>query len=427
MKFSELGLNEQLLEAISYMSFSTATPVQEQAIPQIIKKRDLIACAQTGTGKTAAFLLPALNAILDGKGGNGIKALIMVPTRELAIQIDRQIEAIAYSTEISSLPIYGGGDGSEWNQQKKALKGGVDIVIATPGKLISHLNMGYVNFNSLTHLILDEADRMLDIGFHADILKIVSFLPKNRQTLMFSATMPKKIRELSKRLLKDPAEISLAISKPVEGVTQLAYMASDEQKTKLLRLLLKEREDYKSIIIFSATRSNVSKIVRSLSRKGFAVEGISSDLEQSEREAVLDRFKAKQTRIIVATDVISRGIDIKGIDLVVNFSVPKDAEDYVHRIGRTARAASKGEAITFISAQEIIGFHKIEKLIERKLDKLQPKEELGPGPEWVEPKPRKKKKKYFHKKGNKPKGNFRKKGPVNANSKGNKGVSSSAK
>ncbi len=381
MKFTEFGLNEELVEAISYMNFTDATPIQEQAIPIILAGNDLIGCAQTGTGKTAAFLLPVLDSIMKNKK-EGIKVLIVVPTRELALQIDQQIEAISYGTDISHMPIYGGGDGADFVAQKKGLVRGADIVIATPGKLLSHLHMQYVIMDNLTHLILDEADRMLDIGFHDDILKILSFVPKDRQNLMFSATMPDKIRTFAKKILNNPKEINIAMSKPAEGVLQVAYLVYDRQKIELITHLIQDKPDYKSILIFSSTKKNVHEIVRALKRTGIAAEGMSSMLEQKDREKLMLKFRARKVRVLVATDVISRGIDIQDISLVINYHVPKDPEDYVHRVGRTARAESTGVAITFVNAKDMYSFDRIEKLIGIDIVKVQPPKELGPGPSW---------------------------------------------
>ncbi|MCB0704033.1 MAG: DEAD/DEAH box helicase [Saprospiraceae bacterium] len=381
MRFTDLNLNEELLEALSYMGFEEATPIQEQAIPLILNNRDLIACAQTGTGKTAAFILPVLNQIAINRQ-SGTSALVIVPTRELALQIDQQIQGFAYFVGINSLSIYGGGDGIEFDQQKKALSAGADIVVATPGKLISHLNMGYVKFDHVKHLILDEADRMLDMGFMEDIHKIFSYLPNDRQNLMFSATMPPKIRKFAREFLRDPEEISIALSKPAEGVLQAAYLAYDQQKAELLSILIADKPNYKSILIFSSTKRKVFEIARSLKNKGFSVDGISSDLDQKEREEVLSKFRAKKTRILVATDVLSRGIDIKDINLVINYDVPGNAEDYVHRIGRTARADTTGVALTLINEHDMADFSQIEKLIEREVMKVPLPPELGQGPEW---------------------------------------------
>ncbi len=383
MTFQELGLHEQILEAISYMGFKEATPVQERAIPLILRKKDLIACAQTGTGKTAAFMLPVLQALTEKPYRGKTRALVIVPTRELAQQIDRQIQGFSYFLELESFALYGGGDGDDWVQQKKALQGGTDIIVATPGKLISHLTMGsYTDFSQVEYLILDEADRMLDIGFHDDIMKIISYLPKNRQSLMFSATMPPKIRKFAREILNNPEEITFALSKPAEGVEQGVYAVYEPQKIPLLKLLLAGDDNpYQTVLIFTSTKRMVNEIVRAIRGHSYRVEGISSNLQQTEREEVLNRFRARKTRVLVATDVLSRGIDIKDIHLVVNFDVPQDAEDYVHRIGRTARADSTGRAITFVTPKEAHKLHRIEQLIERPIPRLKLPESLGEGPQ----------------------------------------------
>ncbi|MGE0089613.1 MAG: DEAD/DEAH box helicase [Bacteroidales bacterium] len=369
------------MEAISYMGFDNATPIQEQAIPSILEGRDLIACAQTGTGKTAAYVLPVLHKI-SLKKHSGIKILIIVPTRELALQIDQQIQGFSYFVPNNSLPVYGGGDGNSFDSERKALTSNTDIIVATPGKLIAHLKMGYVNFSELDYLILDEADKMLDMGFFEDIQRIVSFLPKKRQTLMFSATMPPKIRLLAKQILTNPTEITLELSKPAEGVMQAAYLVFDNQKTPLINKLINNNEEYDSILIFTSTKSKVSEIVRGLRNKKYQVEGISSNLEQKEREEVLSRFRSKRTRVLVATDVLSRGIDIKDISLIINYDAPQDSEDYVHRVGRTARANTTGVALTLINEKDMIRFKEIENLIERDIIKLSVPTELGESPKW---------------------------------------------
>lgn len=397
MNFNELGIHEDLLDAIDYMGFKNATPIQEQAIPKILNGDDLIACAQTGTGKTAAFLLPILDLIIDLPGGE-TTTLIIVPTRELAIQIDQQVQGIGYTLGIHSIAIYGGGDGDNWGQQKRALTQGADIVVATPGKLISHLNLGYVKFDTIKYLILDEADRMLDIGFYDDIVKIISYLPKERQTLMFSATMAPKIRTLASKILTNPEEISIAVSKPAEGVLQAAYLCYDNQKIGLINHLISENPEYNSILIFCSTKRKVNELAKSLQRNKFQAEPISSDLEQDKREEVLLGFRAKRTRILVATDVLSRGIDIKEINLIINFDVPQDAEDYVHRVGRTARADSTGVALTLVNEDDMFYFHRIEELIERKIFKIPMPEKFGEGPLW----------KTHTKRQNPQKGNFNK-------------------
>lgn len=381
MTFEELGFSEVILDSLSYMGFEKATPIQEQAIPKILEGKDVLASAQTGTGKTAAFMLPILD-ILSKKVPEKTTALIIVPTRELALQIDQEIQAFSYTTNISSIPLYGGGDGQDWEMQKRALKNGVHVVVATPGKLISFIQNKYMDCNHIKYLILDEADRMLDIGFYDDIIEIIKKLPKERQTLLFSATMPPKIIKLSKHILKDPEEIKIAISKPNEKILQATYLVHDYHKNALLTKLIKDKPKYKSIIIFTSTKKNVSTIVRALKSKGMNASAISSDLDQKNREQMLLEFRAKNIRILVATDVISRGIDIKDIDLVVNYDVPRDAEDYVHRIGRTARAAASGVAITLINTDDMRAFSNIEKLIEKEVIKLEIPPEIGESPKW---------------------------------------------
>jgi superfamily II DNA/RNA helicase len=374
MNFTELNLDKHLLEGISYLGFETATPIQEKVIPVILENRDLIACAQTGTGKTAAFVLPILNKLI-GKTDNTIDTLIIVPTRELAIQIDQQIQGFSYFVSAGCAAVYGGGDGKDWDMQKDALKNGTDIIIATPGKLLSHLNLGYVNFKHIKHLVLDEADKMLDMGFAYDIQSIISHIPQDRQTLMFSATMPESIRKLAKKTLKNPVEITLSISKPAEGVDQKVYLVIEDQKVKLIKHLLQERKHYDSILIFTSTKSKINEIVNALKRYGFPAQGISSNLEQDEREVVLNEFRSKKIRILVATDVMSRGIDVKEINMVINFEVPHDADDYVHRVGRTARVNAKGEAITLVTQKEMHKLRRIEQLIQTSIPRIKYTEE----------------------------------------------------
>lgn len=378
MKFSELDFCSDIMDGLDAMGFETPSPVQELAIPQIIDNKDLIVCAQTGTGKTAAYLLPIMDKIQKNKI-EGFSTLILVPTRELALQIDQQMQGFAYFLSISSLSVYGGGDASVWDQQKRGLMDGADVIIATPGRLISHLNLGYVNTKQVKHLILDEADRMLDMGFYEDLMQIVGHLPKERQNLMFSATMPEQMRKLAGSIMVNPENINIAISKPAEGVLQAAYMVYDTQKIPLIQSLLKNK-DVKSVIIFSSTKLNVKAMTKELKRQKFSVEGIHSDLEQSEREEVLRGFRNKKYQILVATDIIARGIDIDSIDLVINFDVPRDAEDYVHRVGRTARAASEGVALTFITEKDQLDFKSIEDLIEKQIFKIPVPSELGEAP-----------------------------------------------
>jgi len=381
MKFTELNLNKSLLEAISHMGFENATPIQEFAIPKILDNKDIIACAQTGTGKTAAFILPILNKLV-GKEDTTIDTLIVVPTRELAVQIEQEIQGLSYFVSVGSQAIYGGGDGKDWDIQKDALKNGTDIIVATPGKLLSHLSMGYVNFKHVKHLILDEADKMLDMGFLDDLEKIISYLPKEHQTLLFSATMAPKIRTLAAKILNNPEEITLSISKPAPGVSQNLYLTFDNQKIPVIKHILDSRPDYTSIIIFTSSKAKVSEIVQGLRKNGFKSQGISSNLTQTEREEVLRGFRSKRIRILVATDVMSRGIDIKEINMVINYDTPHDAEDYVHRIGRTARANTKGEAYTLVNEKDMPKMHRIEKLIEAEVPRQTLPEELGAGPVW---------------------------------------------
>jgi len=375
--FKELGLGEELLQGLDAMGFEKATPIQEEAIPKVLNNKDLIACAQTGTGKTAAFVLPVLQKLMTNRrDDNSIRALVIVPTRELALQIDQSVMGLSYFADVSSIALYGGGDGADFDQQKKALSSGTDMVIATPGKLISHLNMGYMNMKNLEFLILDEADRMLDMGFVEDLNRIVSFLPEKRQNLMFSATMPPKIRDLAKNILDNPDEITLALSKPAEGVIQVAYMVYPDDKPKLIKNLL-NKEGLEGVLIFSRTKNNVKQIAKRLKSTPLHIEEMHSDLAQSEREEVMRMFKAKKVQVLVATDIVSRGIDVKELKLVINYDVPDEAEDYVHRVGRTARADSTGMAITFISPDEQQKFSRIEALIGSEIRKQPVPEEVG--------------------------------------------------
>jgi len=380
LTFEDFGFDPDVMDGLNTMGYKQPTPIQQAAIPAILDNKDLIACAQTGTGKTAAYLLPILHRIITTPVCH-LNTLILAPTRELAQQIDQQIDGLAYYMDISSIPIYGGGDGAIWAQQRKALDKGVDIVIATPGRLISHLASGAIKLDDLQHLVLDEADRMLDMGFYDDIVKIISYLPNHRQTLLFSATMPPKIRTLASKILIDPEQINIAISKPAEGILQRAFMVHDSDKIELLKALLKEG-NYSSIIIFASTKENVKKLDRELAKTGMGAKAFHSDLEQAEREDLMNKFKSRRIPMLIGTDVLSRGIDVEGIDLVVNYDVPPDPEDYVHRIGRTARAASTGTAITFINDKDQEKFSRIERLIERELTKENPPEGIPAGPEY---------------------------------------------
>lgn len=385
MKFEELKFSPVVMEGLSAMGFENATPVQAETIPIILEGKDIIGCAQTGTGKTAAYLLPILNKLAEqGNDQHNVDAIILAPTRELAVQIDRALAGFSYFTNVSSLAIYGGTDGASFEREKKALKEGADIVIATPGRLIMHLNMGYVKLNNLSFLVLDEADRMLDMGFLGDLLKIISFLPEERQTLMFSATMPPKIRTLAEKILREPEQVNLAVSKPAEGVFQGVFLAYDEQKIALIKHLLSAKE-IPSIIIFSSTKANVKNIDRDLRKDDFNARCIHSDLEQSEREEVLLKFRNRQVQILVATDVMSRGIDIENIGLVINYDVPHDGEDYVHRVGRTARAESTGVAFTFVNNKDQQKFYRIEETIGVSVRRLKLPDHLGEGPAVQKP------------------------------------------
>ena len=369
MDFSEFDLHPDLLDGIDALNFTTATPIQEQAIPLILEGKDLIGIAQTGTGKTAAFVLPIIHKIMTSGESNFTQALIIVPTRELAAQIDQAVEAYSYFTGVSSIAIYGGGGGKDFSQGKDAITRGTDIIIATPGRLIAHMNLGYVDFSRLRFLVLDEADRMLDMGFMPDLTRIIEKLNPNRQSLLFSATMPNGVMRLARTLLRNPTTISIALSKPAEGVTQSAFIVNDRQKLPLMADILKDKVGER-ILIFGSTKQAVGTLYKQLKAKGMNVGQISSDLEQEEREKVMQDFRNRKVDILVATDVLSRGIDVEGIDLVVNYDVPRDAEDYVHRIGRTARAARKGAAITLISHADQPKIKRIEHLIGKEIPKM---------------------------------------------------------
>ncbi len=379
--FVDLNLHPDIEDGLTAMGFENATPIQAEAIPHILKKRDMLGIAQTGTGKTAAFLLPTMDRILDTPDNGKVKALVVVPTRELAMQIDQAAEGFGYYTGVTSLAVYGGGSGKEFSREKQALKEGADIVVVTPGRMLSHLNLGYVDLSELEVLILDEADRMLDMGFHQDIMRIASHCKSDRQTLLFSATMPEKMRSLAHELLNDPVTVQLALSKPSANVKQSAYVVFEHQKDDVLVDILKKR-DIKSGIIFTSRKKTVNQVVRALKNAGLNCGKISSDLKQEEREEVMLGFRQKKIALLVATDVVSRGIDIDSIEIVVNYDVPPNEEDYVHRIGRTARAEKKGEAVTLITPDDMQRFDKIEQLIEKSVDKLELPARVGKGPEY---------------------------------------------
>jgi len=381
LRFTDFNFVPALLEGIEASNYETATPVQEQVIPPILLGEDVIASAQTGTGKTAAFLLPVMNQLLLHPVTDSVGTLILVPTRELAIQISQHVEGLSYFTNLSSIAIYGGSDAQNFVAEKKALQLGADIVVCTPGRLIAHLNMGYVNFKQLKFLVLDEADRMLDMGFQDDINKILAHLPAARQSLLFSATMPEKIRALARKILKDPTEINIAISKPPEKIIQKAYVVHEPQKMPLISYLLKQTP-YINAVVFCSRKQTVKELTRNLKRSGFTVEEIHSDLEQTVRENTLSAFASGRVPLLVATDIISRGIDIDTIDLVVNWDVPDDGEDYVHRIGRTARAEADGTAYTLVSEVDQRKFGDIERLLEKEVEKAPVPAELGPTPAY---------------------------------------------
>jgi superfamily II DNA/RNA helicase len=382
MKFEELGFEESIMEGLSAMNFKEMTPVQEKAMPVIMEGRDIIACAQTGTGKTAAYLLPLLNRMIkEPHDPHSVNAIIMAPTRELAQQIDQQLEAFSYFLPISSVAVYGGNDAMAWDQQKKAMELGADFVVATPGRLISHISLDNVDFSKVSYFILDEADRMLDMGFYDDIIQIVNKLPKERQTILFSATMPPKIRTLAKTILINPVSVNIAISKPPETILQAAYVCYETQKIGIIQTLLKDRQHDK-VIIFSSHKLKVKDLTKTLRRLGLSVGEMHSDLEQNERDTVMLDFKNGKINALVATDIVSRGIDIENVDLIVNYDVPHDAEDYVHRIGRTARANKEGTGLTFISEKEQGKFAKIEEFLEKTIFKIPVPEELGETPAY---------------------------------------------
>ncbi|GHT62643.1 RNA helicase [Bacteroidia bacterium] len=382
MRFDELNLDESVLMGVDAMNFKETTPIQEQTIPIIMEGKDLIACAQTGTGKTAAYILPLLHKLMTVKHSDkSVNAIIMSPTRELAQQIDRQFEGFSYFVPVSTLAVYGGGDGMTWDIQKNGLLNGVDIIVATPGRLITLLDMHPIDLSDVQYFILDEADRMLDMGFFDDIMKVVKKLPEKRQTILFSATMPPKIQQLAKQILHHPEVIKIAVSKPNDAIMQAAYICREEQKMALIRELFRTPVKSKNII-FSSSKLKVKDLAHTLKMMKFSVAAMHSDLEQSEREQVLLDFKNGKISILVATDIVSRGIDIEDIGMVLNYDVPHDAEDYIHRIGRTARAGADGLAVTFVSEREQGKFYRIEQFLERTIYKIPLSPEIGEGPKY---------------------------------------------
>jgi len=390
MKFEETYLNDNILDALYDMHFEEMTPVQEKCIPEILDGHDLIGVAQTGTGKTAAYLLPILSMLDDGGfPKDAINCIVMAPTRELAQQIDQAMQGFGYYLEsVSSVAVYGGNDGTRFDQEMRGLKMGADVIIATPGRLLSHIRMGHVELSRLSFFVLDEADRMLDMGFSDDILQIAKLLPKEHQTIMFSATMPNKIQQLARTLLYKPVEVKIAVSKPAEKIQQSAYVCYEPQKLDIIRHLFKAGE-LKRVIIFSGKKDKVKDITRELQRIHINCAPMHSDLTQQERDDVMYRFKAGMVDVLVATDIVARGIDIDDILMVINYDVPHDAEDYVHRIGRTARAQRDGIAITFVSDKDMRYFSDIERFLEKEIAKKSLPEGIGEGPEYKPISPRK--------------------------------------
>ena len=383
MKFEDTYLNDNILDALYDMRFEECTPIQERCIPEILNYHDLIGIAQTGTGKTAAYLLPILSMLDDGGyPKDAINCIIMSPTRELAQQIDQAMQGFGYYlNDTSSVAVYGGNDGTRYDQEMKSLRLGADVVIATPGRLLSHIKMGNVDLSKVSFFVLDEADRMLDMGFSDDIMQIEKLLPKDRQTIMFSATMPKKIQQLAKSILHNPVEVKIAVSKPAEKIRQMAYVCHDEQKEGIIRHLFKDNK-MKRVILFSGKKDKVKEITRQLQKMGVNCCQMHSDLTQQERDNVMLEFKAGQKDVLVATDIVARGIDIDDIQMVINYDVPRDCEDYVHRIGRTARADRDGEAITIVKEKDMYRFGLIEQFIGKNIEKLKIPEELGDAPEY---------------------------------------------
>ncbi|MGL5318889.1 MAG: DEAD/DEAH box helicase [Bacteroidales bacterium] len=382
MRFDELDLERELLDGLDAMNFEEMTPIQEETIPVILSGKDIIACAQTGTGKTAAFVLPLLNQLTKEENTkNKIRAIIMAPTRELAQQIDIQIQGFSYFLSISSLLVYGGGDGVDWEQQKRGMKMGADIIVATPGRLLSHIEHSKVDLSHVTHFILDEADRMLDMGFSDDIIKISKQLPHTRQTILFSATMPPKIRQLIKSTLHEPVEVNVAVSKPNESIRQFVYICYEGQKMEIIQSIFAKKREGKSVL-FCSSKQKVKELAHLLKRGKLKVAAMHSDLEQEERQQVMLDFDNNKLDLLVATDIIARGIDVNDIGLVINYDVPHDSEDYIHRIGRTGRADASGEAITFVNIDDQQRLLKIEQFIEREIERLPLPESCGDSPEF---------------------------------------------
>jgi ATP-dependent RNA helicase RhlE len=382
MKFDSLPINPSLVEALSYMNITEMSPIQEQSLPFSIDGEDVVACAQTGTGKTVAFLVPILNAISNAKSkSNKVKAMIIAPTTELAVQIDKQIDALGYFLDVSSLAIYGGGDAKGFTQEKTAIKQGVDIIVGTPGKLITHLNLGYLDLSEVEFFVLDEADRMLDMGFREDIFKVYTKIPDSSQSLLFTATMPSRLKDFIDKVAKGAKEIKISVSKTAKGVEQIAVLAHDEQKAAILEQKLRA-EKFNSVIVFTGSKKLADQLGRRFKKLPMESAVFHSGLEQTERERIMLKFRSGDIKLIIATDILSRGIDVDNIEMVVNYDVPKDPEDYVHRVGRTARANKTGKALTFINSMDVSRFKRIEKLIELEIVKETPSKDLGEGPSY---------------------------------------------
>ena len=400
MDFYDLDLDDATLDALDAMRFEKCSPIQEAAIPVILEGKDVIGVAQTGTGKTAAYLLPILNQLNKGTySEDHVNCVIMAPTRELAQQIDKAMEGFSYFMNVSSVAIYGGNDGIRYEQEKRGLTKGADIVIATPGRLISHMSLGNVDFSKVSFFVLDEADRMLDMGFSDDILQIEKMLPKQRQTILFSATMPDKIVSLAKKIMNNPVEIKLAVSKPAEKIDQGAYLCREGEKIAVVKHIFQQIPPER-VIVFASSKQKVKELNIALKRRGYNSDAMHSDLEQKQRDETMTNFKANRTSILVATDIVARGIDIDDIQMVINYDVPHDSEDYIHRIGRTARANNDGCAITFVSETEQSRFKQIEDFLEKEIYKIPVPEELGEAPAY-EPRSNKKGRNPQRKGGNK--------------------------
>ena len=390
MYFTDFDFEDEILDALDAMQFEECTPIQEQTIQPLLEGRDLIGVAQTGTGKTAAYLLPVLNKLCrGGYPEDAINCVIMAPTRELAQQIDRQLEGFTYFMPVSGVAVYGGNDGQRYEQELRGMAKGADIIVATPGRLISHINLGNIDLSKVSFFILDEADRMLDMGFYNDIMTIAKMLPKKRQTMLFSATMPAEIRRLAENILTDPLQITLALAKPAEGITQQAYICHEGQKPGIIKDIFKN-ESSERVILFTSRKSKVKEISLMMKKQGFNVGEMHSDLSQSERDEIMYMYKSRKIDMIIATDILARGINIDDIRIVINYDVPRDCDDYIHRIGRTARAGAKGRAITFVSVDDQDFFKRIEDFIEQDIPKLEIPSELGEAPRY-EPKGKEKK------------------------------------